>query len=84
MANLKNMNREQLNAEAARVGIADAETLDKNADVIAAIEGSETYQAEQEAAARDAAVRAATPPAPKPPVYLVNGVKVDPNGKPVG
>lgn len=67
MASLKSMNREQLNAEATRLGIADVEQLDTNADVMAAIEANETYQAEQAAAEQDAANQAQqAAPAPAP------------------
>lgn len=87
MASFKSMNREQLNAEATRLGIADADQLETNADVITAIEGSDVYKTEQEAAAKvkadaDAANASEEPAAPKT-TYIVNGVEVDPNGKPV-
>jgi hypothetical protein len=90
MASLKSMNRQELNAEATRLGIADAEQLEKNADVIAAIEANETYQAEQKAAEQaraeetaKAAQDATEASAEKKTTYIVNGVEVDPNGKPV-
>ncbi len=88
MASLKSMNREQLNAEATRLGIADVEQLKTNDDVINAIEGSDAYKAEQEEAAKakasaDAKAQAEAEAAQPKTTYIVGGVEVDPNGNPV-
>ena len=93
MASLKQMNREQLNEEAKRLGIENPEQFETNANIIEAIEGTDGFKAEQEAAAKakaeEQARKDAEQSAPKPAEpakggrYIVNGKRVDANGKPV-
>ena len=81
MSNLTKLNRDELNAEATRLGIENPDQLQNMPAVIEAIEGNDAYRAEQAAADVEAANDAGQEP--KPGVFIVNGVKVDYNGVPV-
>jgi hypothetical protein len=85
--NVSRMNREELNAYATELGVEDAANEDKfktNASLIEAIKAAE---AERDKPAVQPTARpvqtASAESGYKGITYIVNGVRVDPNGKPV-